>query len=72
MLQCWEATPGKRPSFRSLYTQTSSIIEKIAGYLEMEFNPFTVQESTELEVEEPNTERHYSDAERIDPRDANI
>ena len=49
MLQCWESIPDKRPSFKTLYTDTSKLIEGIAGYLEIGFNPFTAggeEEST--------------------------
>ena len=41
MLQCWELAPDKRPSFKTLYTNTSIFIEGLAGYLEMGFNPFS-------------------------------
>jgi serine/threonine protein kinase len=41
MLTCWEAVPDERPSFKTLYNNGSKIIEGIAGYLEIGFNPFT-------------------------------
>ena len=41
MRKCWEMDPSKRPSFNELHTLTSKYIERIAGYLEMEFNPFS-------------------------------
>ena len=56
MRQCWESVPEERPSFKTLYSNTSKIIEGIAGYLEMEFNPFTVQKVTEEKKEEQSTE----------------
>ena len=43
MLQCWESMPDKRPSFKTLYTNSSKIIEGVAGYLQMHFNPFTTE-----------------------------
>ena len=46
MLNCWEAVPDKRPTFKTLYTNASKIIEGIAGYLEMGFNPFTAKNTT--------------------------
>ena len=46
LLNCWEAVPDKRPSFKTLYTNASKIIEGIAGYLEMGFNPFTAKNTT--------------------------
>ena len=42
MRKCWEMDPNKRPSFKVLYSITSKYIERIAGYLVMEFNPFEV------------------------------
>ena len=43
MLQCWESMPDKRPSFKILYTNSSTMIEGMAGYLQMHFNPFTTE-----------------------------
>ena len=37
MTKCWEHEPRNRPSFKELQRSTSSCIEKIAGYLEMNF-----------------------------------
>ena len=41
MRKCWEMDPNNRPLFKDLHTITSQYIEHIAGYLELEFNPFT-------------------------------
>ena len=43
MFQCWELVPDKRPSFKTLYTNSSTMIEGMAGYLQMHFNPFTTE-----------------------------
>ena len=33
-------SPNDRPQFEELYKGTSKYVEGIAGYLELEFNPF--------------------------------
>ena len=40
MAKCWKFQPDDRPSFSELYTDTSNYLERVAGYLEMNFNPF--------------------------------
>ena len=40
IMKCWELLPENRPSFKELYMNTSQYIERIAGYLEMGYNPF--------------------------------
>ena len=41
MTKCWQYDPADRPTFKDLYTNTSSYITRIAGYLEItDFNPF--------------------------------
>ena len=40
MRKCWQTAPKDRPTFKELYSNISKIIEHIAGYLEMGFNPF--------------------------------
>ena len=57
MLQCWESVPDKRPSFKTLYTNTSKFIEGIAGYLEIGFNPFAAQAVMGEGEKEPATEK---------------
>ena len=37
MLHCWEYKPENRPTFKQLHSKTVSYIERIAGYLEMNF-----------------------------------
>ena len=38
-LQCWKMVPGDQPTFTE---QLSSLIEQIADYLQMGYNPFIV------------------------------
>ena len=57
MLECWESAPDKRPSFKTLYRNTSKFIEGLAGYLEVGFNPFVAQTATEPGDEETTNER---------------
>ena len=40
MTECWNFQPDDRPSFSELYANTSNYLERVAGYLEMNFNPF--------------------------------
>ena len=47
MLQCWELAPENRPPFNTLYMDTSRFIERIAGYLEIGFNPFSAEKVVE-------------------------
>ena len=42
MRQCWQMVPGDRPTFTELCLKLSSLIENIAGYLQMGYNPFIV------------------------------
>ena len=65
MLRCWESMPDKRPSFKTLYTDTSKFIEGIAGYLEMGFNPFTAggESATGTGEEESTPERSENEEE---------
>ena len=41
MIQCWKMSPEDRPNFKEIYYRLSKFIERIAGYLEIGFNPFT-------------------------------
>jgi c-mer proto-oncogene tyrosine kinase/anaplastic lymphoma kinase/receptor tyrosine kinase len=49
MMTCWELMAEDRPSFKELHKKTSKYIERIAGYLEMGFNPFTGMGFTKAE-----------------------
>ena len=40
MRKCWEVSPKNRPTFKELHSNISKYISRIAGYLEMGFNPF--------------------------------
>ena len=40
-MQCWKMSPEERPTFKELCSSVSKFIERIAGYLEIGFNPFT-------------------------------
>lgn len=41
MLNCWATDPNRRPSFSEAATTLSGYIETLAGYLDMNYNPFT-------------------------------
>ena len=40
-MQCWEKALESRPTFKELYSNISKYIERVAGYLDIAFNPFT-------------------------------
>ena len=40
MMDCWTKQPDKRPSFSDVVTNISNYTEVIAGYLDVNFNPF--------------------------------
>ena len=40
-MQCWKMSPEDRPTFKEIYSSVSKFIERVAGYLEIGFNPFT-------------------------------
>ena len=40
MMNCWKASPKERPSFREIHKDLSMFTERVAGYLDMGFNPF--------------------------------
>ena len=42
MKRCWDILPVNRPTFRQLHIHTSRFVERIAGYLEVGYNPFAV------------------------------
>ena len=51
MKKCWEMAPDDRPAFKQLNKNTSIYIERIAGYLELGFNPFAGMEDISGEEE---------------------
>ena len=56
MRKCWETEPDDRPTFKELYTNISKYIERVAGYLEMGFNPFGGSKMVKSTVEEKDDE----------------
>ena len=44
MMQCWKMSAEDRPTFKEICSSVSKFIERIAGYLEIGFNPFTAAE----------------------------
>ena len=41
MMNCWNKQPEKRPSFSDIVITVSKYTEVVAGYLDINFNPFT-------------------------------
>ena len=56
MKQCWQMMPEERPTFTELYLTVSNIIERMAGYLQVGYNPFLgrgdEEKAEEMEEEE--------------------
>jgi serine/threonine protein kinase len=52
MMKCWEAAPDDRPSFKELHKATSKYTERIAGYLEIGYNPFAGMEKVKTTLKE--------------------
>ena len=48
--KCWEMAPDDRPTFKEIYSNISKYIERMAGYLEMGFNPFAAGERANTAV----------------------
>ena len=53
MMKCWEAAPDNRPTFKELHKDISKYAECIAGYLDVEFNPFGALEGIKAKENEP-------------------
>ena len=51
MMRCWEGSPNDRPSFSEINEDVSRLIEHVAGYLDMGFNPFTAGEKEKCVAE---------------------
>ena len=34
-MKCWKLNPKERPSFKELHSDISSLLERVAGYLDM-------------------------------------
>ena len=56
MIKCWDFEPENRPSFQELHKNTSSYIARIAGYLEVTYNPFEGAGGNTLQGEEEEEE----------------
>ena len=56
MMKCWESSPKERPSFSDIYKDVTRVIARIAGYLDVGYNPFTGQEKEKCAVEDENKE----------------
>ena len=56
MRKCWEILPENRPSFNELYRITSTYIERMAGYLELGFNPFSGKDGVTCMEQNENDE----------------
>ena len=66
MRKCWEMDPKDRPTFKELHTNTSQYMERIAGYLEIQFNPFAgrgLVQSPVVDERETEEEKGGFDAE---------
>ncbi|CAI8036254.1 Tyrosine-protein kinase Dnt, partial [Geodia barretti] len=61
MKQCWQMMPEERPTFTELYFTVSNIIERMAGYLQVGYNPFLgrgdEEKAEEMEEEEEEEEK---------------
>ena len=44
MMKCWESSPKERPLFSEIYKDVTRIIGRIAGYLDVGYNPFTAKQ----------------------------
>ena len=56
MMKCWESSPKERPSFGALYKEVTRFIERVAGYLDVGYNPFTEVKKEKCVVEEGSGE----------------
>ena len=61
MRQCWEKSPHDRPTFKELYSTVSKYIERVAGYLDMGFNPFSGREGAATGMESNEGKREGED-----------
>ena len=76
MMQCWKMSPEDRPTFKEIYSSVSKFIERVAGYLEIGFNPFTgggaVEGGREGEEEEGEGEDKIEAEEGDDEKEASV
>ena len=68
MRHCWKMAPEERPTFAELGFTISKLIEHIAGYLQMGYNPFTwgMGKEEEDKVEEEEEEEDKEKEEGLD------
>ena len=62
MIQCWEYRAEDRPTFKKVLGKISNYVEGIAGYLEVNFNPFKERGSTSAVQVEEEREEDMSDS----------
>lgn len=71
MMQCWEYEPERRPTFTELYAKTASYVERLAGYLELNFcNPNPLVSTTTTKVTLSVAEPHSGDEEQLSSDDS--
>ena len=66
MKACWEMAPEERPTFKQLYLKISKFIEHMADYMQMGYNPFTVERIEGKEEEEEDDEEKEESGEGED------
>ncbi len=52
MRNCWATDPEKRPTFNDIVRTLSGYTETLAGYLDMNYNPFTSGDDHKLIIED--------------------
>ena len=65
MLKCWHGIPEQRPTFTELSQIISTFIEHIAGYLDINYNPFAMDSSDV--VTNPNAVPGDTNGENTEP-----
>lgn len=53
MMDCWAKKPNDRPPFSNIVKTVSNYTEAIAGYTDVNFNPFVTTHHPTSEVEAP-------------------
>ena len=60
MMKCWESSPKERPSFNALYKEVTKFIERVAGYLDVGYNPFTKRNALLRKGTVKDNEKYYT------------